>query len=213
MSTYHLGPLGDFSGKIGAVVGATWRGQPVMRSMPNKTTKAPTPAQLHQRDKFAAVINFLNPLKELLNVTFGDNTQVKTPFNNATSYHLKAAVRYEDDRWQMVYPKVLISLGTLQGLQTPVVSLMPSTSLLLQWTDNSTQGNANPDDQLVLVVYAPERKQYDYYTEDATRQDGSVHVALPTDLQGQRIEVWASFITASGDNAAVSMYLGSYMVV
>ena len=63
MSTYHLGPLGDFSGKIGNVVGSTWRGKAVMRSVPSSITKAPSASQQRQRDKFKTVINFLNPIK------------------------------------------------------------------------------------------------------------------------------------------------------
>lgn len=212
MGTYHSGPLGDFSGKIGNVVGSTWRGKAVMRSLPIKSTKAPTLSQQVQRDKFKAVMSFLNPIKELLNTTFGNNTQVKTPFNNATSYHLKEAMVYDGAAWQMVYPKVLISAGSLQGLQAPVLSLVSPHSLLLQWTDNSPQGYAYTNDLLLVVVFAPALGDYAVFVGDATREDGTATLQLPEVFTGQTIETWASFITATGDKAAVSSYLGAFVV-
>lgn len=212
MSTYHLGPLGDFSGKIGNVVGATWRGKAVMRSLQSSITKAPSASQLRQRDKFKTVINFLNPIKELLNITFGDTTQVKTPFNNATSYHLKEAVMDVNDTWQMLYPKVLISEGALQGIQQAVLKPMPNHNLQLQWADNSFQAYAYADDQLLLVVYAPALQRYAVFTDVATRQDGTATLSLPEEFTGQAIETWASFMTATGNKAALSVYLGSYVV-
>jgi len=213
MGTYHSGPLGDFSGKIGNVVGSTWRGKAVMRSLPIKSTKAPSLSQQVQRDKFKAVMTFLNPLKELLNTTFGNNSQVKTPFNNATSYHLKEAVMDVNDTWQMLYPKVLISEGALQGIQQAVLTPMPNHSLLLQWADNSLQAYAYADDQLLLVVYAPALQRYAVFTDEATRQDGTATLSLPEEFTGQAIETWASFMTATGNKAALSVYLGSYVVI
>ena len=60
MGTYNKGILGPFSGKVGTVVGANWRGKDVMRSLPKKTDRTPTQTQLLQREKFTAVSNFLN---------------------------------------------------------------------------------------------------------------------------------------------------------
>ena len=41
MGTYNKGILGPFSGKVGTVVGASWRGKDVMRSLPKKTDRTP----------------------------------------------------------------------------------------------------------------------------------------------------------------------------
>ena len=45
MGTYNKGILGAFSGKVGPVVGATWRGKDVMRSLPKKTNRLATAFQ------------------------------------------------------------------------------------------------------------------------------------------------------------------------
>ena len=55
MGTYNKGILGAFSGKVGPVVGATWRGKDVMRSLPKKSNRLATAFQQQQRSKFAMV--------------------------------------------------------------------------------------------------------------------------------------------------------------
>lgn len=42
MATFEKGILGGFSGKIGNVVGARWRGKDIMRSVPRSSSRLPT---------------------------------------------------------------------------------------------------------------------------------------------------------------------------
>jgi hypothetical protein len=55
MATFEKGILGGFSGKIGNVVGARWRGKDIMRSVPRSSSRLPTESQLYQRDNFRMV--------------------------------------------------------------------------------------------------------------------------------------------------------------
>ncbi|WP_291131895.1 DUF6266 family protein [Flavobacterium sp. UBA7682] len=55
MGTYNKGILGPFSGKVGTVVGANWRGKDIMRSLPKKTNRTPTETQLLKRQLFTTV--------------------------------------------------------------------------------------------------------------------------------------------------------------
>src|SRR5690606_12109509 len=122
------------------------------------------------------------------------------------------AMVYDGLAWQMVYPKVLISAGSLQGLQAPVLTTLPHHSLQLQWTDNSPQGFAYTDDALLVVAFVPALGDYAIFMGEATRQDGTATLLLPEDFTNQTIETWASFIKATGDKAAVSSYLGTFVV-
>ena len=63
MGTIRKGILGGFSGTVGTVVGANWRGMDVIRSRPKSSGSNPTPAQLMQREKFALAIKFQNSVK------------------------------------------------------------------------------------------------------------------------------------------------------
>ncbi|HNP33863.1 MAG TPA: DUF6266 family protein [Flavobacterium sp.] len=66
MRTYNKGILGPFSGKVGTVVGANWRGKDIIRSLPKKTNRTTTETQQLQRDKFTAVSEFLTPMSAVL---------------------------------------------------------------------------------------------------------------------------------------------------
>lgn len=88
MATFNNGALGGFSGKLGTVVGSTWRGQNVMRSLPELGTQKFSPAQLRQQQRFKVVQEFLSDLKFLLSDTFGSNRGKNPPYNNAMSYHI-----------------------------------------------------------------------------------------------------------------------------
>lgn len=92
MGTYNKGILGAFSGKVGPVVGASWRGIEVLRSTPKKTSREPTENQLAQREKFKAVTKFITPLKIIMSRYFGTDSGEQSRANRAMGYHLKEAV-------------------------------------------------------------------------------------------------------------------------
>lgn len=77
MGTYNKGILGAFSGKVGPVVGANWKGMD-MRSFPKKTRRAPTENQLLQRLKFTAATRFLTPINSVVGRYFGNESGEKT---------------------------------------------------------------------------------------------------------------------------------------
>ena len=80
MGTYNKGILGPFSGKVGTVIGVTWRGMDIMRSLPKKGNHTPTAIQLLQREKFSFVTDFLTPINPVLSRFYGANSGSKTRF-------------------------------------------------------------------------------------------------------------------------------------
>lgn len=214
MGTYDKGILGGFSGKVGTVVGARWRGKNIMRSLPHKSSKPPTEVQLLQRTKFSVVAQFLNPIKSFVGLYFGKPQGDKSPFNLATSYHIKEALtEVGDDEVELDFSKVLISRGELQGLQTPTANAQAGNNLEVSWTDNSGQGNAKATDELTVIVYDPSTKIFQLFVAVATREDASVTLILSDMYTGLDVQVWGTFVSASGQQAATSTYLGEVEVL
>ena len=59
MGTFEKGVLGGFNGKVGTVVGSTWKGKSVMRSKPpSKRSGPPSAAQLVVQAKFTLMTKF-----------------------------------------------------------------------------------------------------------------------------------------------------------
>src|SRR5690554_1357826 len=58
MATIKQGILGAFSGKVGSVVGSSWKGIPVMKSLPPSVANPRTAKQIEQRSRMKACTAF-----------------------------------------------------------------------------------------------------------------------------------------------------------
>lgn len=212
MGTYNKGILGAFSGKVGPVVGASWRGKEVMRSLPKKGNRVPTATQLLQRQKFAMVQTFLSGINPVVKRYYGSNSGLKTRGNNAMSYLMREALVFTDPDFEWDYSKVLISRGDLIGFDEASVDVTAGEINVL-WTDNSGQGEALATDQLVLLVFDPESKAVVYSLAAGERADEAAALAMPSNLLGADVEVWATFVSADEKLIATSLYLGNVTVI
>src|SRR5690606_7348970 len=176
MATMGNTIFGHFSGKVGAVVGASWRGIPVLRSAPKESTKPPSAAQLLQRAKFSALMAFLHPIKPFLAVRFGKMEGSKAPFDLALSYHLKEAIKVEGETLQLIYPKVCISKGHLRGVEGINAVVMSGNLLTIQWHDNSDQSFASPGDLLTVALYVPNVDSFFFFENIALRKDANTEL-------------------------------------
>jgi len=212
MGTYNKGILGAFSGKVGPVVGASWRGKDVMRSLPRKTTRVATQTQMVQREKFTTITEFLTPLNPIVSRYFGNNTGYKTRRNQAMSYLIREAITYVDPDLVWDFNKVLISRGDLLGLNTGAVVAGAGQSIDLTWADNSGQGDAETTDKLVLAVYEETTKTTVYSLNAGTRNQEAANLVVPAFLSGLTVQVWATFVSSDDKMYATSQYLGTTVI-
>lgn len=212
MGTYNKGILGAFSGKVGPVVGASWRGKDVLRSLPRRGTRVATEAQLTQRMKFSTVTAFLQPLKPIITKYYGGNNQEQTRRNQAMSYHMKEALTFVDPEYAITINKVQISKGDLIGLLSPTIVTGAAQSVEINWTDNSAEGAAKPTDVLVVALYEPSTKTTVYSVNAGARNAETSTVIVPADLTGLTMHVWATFASADEKLYATSAYLGSVVI-
>jgi hypothetical protein len=212
MGTYNKGILGAFSGKVGPVVGASWRGKDVMRSLPRKTSRVATATQLLQREKFTMVTEFLTPLKSVVGRYFGNNTGDKTRRNQAMSYLMREAINYVDPDLVWDFSKVLFSRGDLLGMTGATAAAGTGQSVDITWTDNSGQGDAETTDKLVVVLYEATSKTTVHALNAGTRSQGTSNVIVPAFLTGLTVQVWASFASTDDKLYATSQYLGTVVI-
>ncbi|WP_223108191.1 DUF6266 family protein [Marixanthomonas sp. SCSIO 43207] len=213
MATFNNGILGGFSGTVGTVVGTTWRGVPVMRSKPRKSTKKPSPAQLHNRLKFKMMYAFMLPIKAFLNESFDQPEEKKSRFDFAKSYFLTEAMIPTADSFIIDYPKVLISKGPIRGLLNASITAQAEQKASLQWTDNSALGLAYAEDVLSAIAYVPATQNFIFFEAAAQRHMGEVVLQFPEELQDHTLEVWATFKNKASKQYSISDYVGSITVV
>ena len=212
MGTYYKGIIGAFSGKVGPVVGATWRGEDVMRSLPRKSTKPATQTQKLQREKFTMVTEFLAPLNPIVKRYFGNDSGIKTRRNQAMSHLIKEAITYVDPNLVWEFNKVVISRGELLGLNDAGAVAGAGQSVDFTWTDNTGNGDALATDKLVVVVYEPTTKTTVYSLNAGTRDLEAANLVVPDFFSGLMVEVWATFAAADDKMWSTSQYLGSIQV-
>ena len=207
MAKLSQGINGPFSGKVGAVVGYTWKGIPVMRGRPSARTKPFTSKELNQQAKFRIMNRFLRPANSLLNVTFAHLAVRMSAFNKAFSYNIKNAITGVAPNLAIDYTMALISRGDLPNADSPAVT-SPSAGLLqFTWNDNSGKGNAKATDKAFVAVYSEELGNWDYRLDIATRSQGKCEMIM-MNFPNKSVQTFMGFISADGKDASDSLYTG-----
>lgn len=212
MATISKGILGGFSGTVGPVVGANWRGMDVIRSRPKSSRRTPSERQLEQQLKFKLAIRFLQPIKSIQSLYFGMGSGVKSRVNLAVSYTISTAIQMVAGLPELIFNKVLITRGELTSFQNAVLTTQPGGVLHLEWEDNSTQGDAAPTDQVSIVCYCAELKNWEIYEGIVMRSDLMADVTLPAYCLGKTMEVYAFLNNEKQTAASTSLYLGQHVV-
>lgn len=205
--------LGGFSGKVGTIVGANWRGQDIIRSIPKPSSRPPSEKQLLQQNKFKLVISFLQPLRNIQSRYFGSGSGSKSRVNMAASYTINEAVQVTADVPSLVYNKILITKGDLTGFQNVTASAQTGNQISLSWEDNSSQGNASATDSISIVCYREDLGRFEIFESVALRPDLSANVTLPADCNGKAMEVYAFISNEMQTSASTSLYLGQLQII
>jgi len=213
MARITKGILGGFSGKVGTIVGANWRGQDIIRSTPKPSSRPPSEKQRLQQNKFKMVISFLQPINSIQKRYFGSGSGSKSRVNLAVSYTLNEAIELVGDVPQLMYNKVLITRGDLAGFQNVSATPQASQVIDLNWEDNSVQGNANAADNANAVCYCEELGTFEIFESLGERSFLNATVTLPSYYAGKMVQVWVYFNNTAETLACNSPYLGTFTVL
>jgi hypothetical protein len=213
MGQYKKGVQGPFSGRIGNVVGVTWRGVDFMRSLPNPSKKAPTEKQLNQRFVFALVNSWLKPLRDLIWIGYQLFTGTKTPMNGCVSFHLKEAVTGNSPAdYAIDFAKAIFSRGELLiSLIKGVVALVDSI-LNIKWENATASAFCKDEDKATFIVYNPGKQKFVTFTDVAERAAKEVSLKLPMDFSGDTVHTWMQYVNVAGNAVSTSVYLGEVVV-
>ena len=210
MGKISKGILGAFSGKVGTVVGATWRSIAYMRSLPAKVKNPRTEKQLAQRTKFALVSLFFKPILSLLNTGWKFSGGKRTPFNAAMSHALNNAVTGAYPDWELDHSKILISSGTLYGVENGMVGYTASPRTLnFAWDANMGVGDAKWDDDTIIAVVNPAKNDAIQAVGTTTRTQGICSLPVHFSWIGDTVYVYLGFISKDGKHVSNSSFLGA----
>ena len=209
MGKIAQGILGGLSGKVGNIIGGSWKGIDYIRIKPSSVANPRTVGQVNQRNKFTVTLEFIQAVKPFIQKGYKFLAVKKTAFNAAMSYVLNNAITGVEPNFNVDYANALVSRGGLSAALNPSTDLATPGEVTFNWDDNSAEGNANATDKAMLLVYNPSKKESISLTDGADRTVGTQIVAIPTTYAGDTVELFMAFITADGSQVSNSTYLGS----
>jgi len=207
MAKFRNGILGPISGKLGPVVGASWKGIAYLRAAPQKRKNGlPTTAQLANRYKFKFLHVFLSPFHPYLINGFKNCAKGKTEINAGfTANYNFITGMYPDLEFDL--QKLMLSKGDLAPLMEPVLVWLNSRQIKLAWTSRK-QKNAEFNDQLMFVVYSPELKRSDGFIGGVKRVDKTCTYTIDEKFQGHELHFYAAMLALNGKSVSETTYLG-----
>lgn len=204
MANYNQGILGPFSGKVGPVVGSTWKGRQVMRGRPypkKKVTASVLQAGVQQR--FEVIAKFLRPLGGFISMgmRFAAKAAAVTPRNYATKVNMENSMNLSGGVWSVLPSTIEISsgnFGNVSGLlmaqsgQTLNVTWTNNVGTVIGMTSSGRRVTLGDNDIVWLVAYNVEKNAISLPSGQATRDDASASIPVPsTWTAGDHVHLYA----------------------
>ena len=206
MGKISQGILGGFSGKVGTVIGSSWKSIQYMRAIATSVKDAQTEKQLLQRSKFQTSINFLKTATSFVRIGYQNYAYRQSEFNAAMSHMLRFAVTSDGEQGTIDFGKTLLSQGSLTTATDAAVQTEAGKATFT-WTDNSDTGNATATDKVMVLAYNKDKQETVYDTAAATRADGTAELVLPASWADDALAIYLAFYSEDGKRVSNSQCL------
>ncbi len=212
MGRLKKGVFGAFSGKVGNVIGSSWRDIDYIRSLPVKVRDPKTKRQIRQRSRFSVTMDFLKTITPFLRIGFQSHANGRmTAFNAAMSYNMKFGVKGAQQDLLLDYPNVVVSHGELSAASDVDAEIVEG-ELRVKWGVD-LQGNARADNIAMVVAHNPVNRQSVYDVSMGKRISGKADLLLPPGWKGDVVETYLSFRSSDGVLVSDSVYAGRHFYV
>jgi hypothetical protein len=211
MGVIKRGLLGGFSGKVANIVGSSWKGIAVMKSLPLSVANPRTAAQVAQRTAFS-FINFVG--KALLVSIIKPNWDRFAQKMSGINEFVSSNIAYVNETGFVTPSSIKMSKGTLTPAVISAAAINHLTGLAeISWTDNSGEGNAQAGDLMSFVVTNSSGALIAGFNNVATRAAESGEVTVPfVVVTGQEYNFWLIARSADGTKVADSQWIAENAV-
>lgn len=171
-------------------------------------TATPSDKQLGTRLRFRTAMDFLNPLRALINRSWYEKwRKVYSPFDAALGMTIKQAIEGE-------YPDLCINYQTVQmsrGMLERPLNLtfhMEGDEAVLTWAILPViSKTSSPDDILQFVLVNEEKESMMVFEQKALRGDLSLRLALPATFGDDELHGFFFFVNHNFKDASGTTYL------
>ncbi|MCW3808035.1 DUF6266 family protein [Plebeiibacterium marinum] len=211
MGKFKNGILGGFNGKVGNVVGATWKGITYMKAIQNTGNKKATQKQIIQRAKFGFAAQFLQPLYPVIQMGFKTLGVKQSAQNAAIAHLLNYAVTGEYPAFAVDYDNLYLAKGSLKVNDSASIEIVDGR-IAFNWIDTDKALQIHGQEQALLIGIA--NGYYPTYSIDEyTREERTGSIAFPNAPTGSLVHCYIAFAESEGmQRASNSVYLGTVSI-
>lgn len=209
MAKIKKGIFGPLQGKLGPLVGASWKGIAYVkeRAVQDENPKPRTQAQLDNQAKFKFINDWLVPFHPFFSVGYGLEAIGRTEIAAALKANYKTVFQGKWPNISIDYAALQISEGELSNLKEPVIEFINGQELVLNWK-SVLLPDSQYNDQVTLALYSPELQISDGFIGGVTRAMGKCSHLLDLRIVGQPLEVYLSVCSLDRKRISNTNYLG-----
>jgi hypothetical protein len=208
MGKFINGINGPVKGKVGTLVGSSWKGIPYVKGPYKKRTKRISKDEKANRIKFGLAQFWLHPILHFVREGFRGYSPTVEGFLAAKSWLLKNAIE-EDENGVRINPALMrVSFGDLPLADNIAVSQPSPGQLKFTW-DTSLPKGAHARDQVMLLAYDIKNEMARSTINGQFRNVGSDTLMIqPT--KGRTYHLYVAFVAFDREKQSNSVYLGEW---
>jgi hypothetical protein len=209
MAKLHQGLFGQFSGKIGNVVGYVLNGQQCVRGhvIPKQTNSEKANAN---RSKFSMAVRFTCGMKVALPVLY-PGYKSSSLWNQALRNILKTGFIGEDSNLTIDYSNVTISSCRIQGAVTAKAKGRYG-DIAVTWSRSKDINGEKPGNKVILIAYCEALNKCIVSKVKIDSRARTAAFAVP-DFKRAEVHTWLAFTGTNEMQALNCTYAGSVTVL
>ena len=196
MAKLEQGILGPFRGTVGTVIGYRWRDRWCMRARPSHYNDRRSEAQLRQRGRFKAMIQFASPATPLLRI----GLRAWAAGHGLTEGNAFLRLNHEAfGSGSVDYARLQFSRGHLPAVRLTAGAVGADGVATVEW---SKEGGRN-EDRVHLYVYCPAAGR-GLVAATVERGRRRARFLLPQQMACAEVHLWAVAENAAGEVSATA---------
>lgn len=205
MGKIKQGILGAVSGKVGSVVGSSWKGKAIVKIKPASVANPKTAGQIAQRTKFSHAVAFAGSfLATIVKPLWDRFASGMSGYNDFVSQNVALFA----DVIPNPVTSFVMSKGKMAATAIQAVLDISSSNVVLTWTDDTGEGYKLGTDVLYCMYINITKKVFGFIDVTATREDATATglIELNGTGLGDTVYVFAAFRRADGSVVSNSSY-------
>lgn len=205
MGVIKQGILGGFSGRVGSVIGGSWKGIAYMRSNPLSVANPKTAGQVAQRTKFSAVVALARVLLVgIIKPNWDRFAQLQSGYNAFVSRNIE----FFNSSGDLTYASLVTSEGSLTPEDIGAIGANDGDTVVeVPWNSSAGSGSALGTDEAYVAVYNETKDEWGVLSGLVDRASELGDPIMPTAVAaGDVLHCYLSFRRADGTLVSNNTY-------